>query len=197
MVGEDLHWKGGAMEVVAPGFQGANDGEEFTIIDIVVAFGGGEGLREVGAGVPVTVGVSLEEDGARRVFRRICGDSEGGGEVGKVEDGFREEETLEGVEGGLAGRRPVPREVFLGEVEERAGDIGVVRDEMSVEVGEAEKRTNVFHLGWGGPTCDSIELDGVHGQLAGFHDHAEVFYLVGGELALLKFQVKVKLRHSL
>ena len=44
MVGEDLYWKGGAVEVVAPRFQGANDSEEFSIIDIVVAFSGGEGL---------------------------------------------------------------------------------------------------------------------------------------------------------
>ena len=35
MVSEDLYGKGGAMEVVAPGFQGANDSEEFAIIDIV------------------------------------------------------------------------------------------------------------------------------------------------------------------
>ena len=44
MVGEDLHWKGGAMGVVAPGFQGADDGEEFAVIDVVVVFGGGKGL---------------------------------------------------------------------------------------------------------------------------------------------------------
>ena len=44
MVGGDPHWEGGAVEVVVPRFQGANDGKEFTIIDIVVAFGGGEGL---------------------------------------------------------------------------------------------------------------------------------------------------------
>ena len=45
MVGEDLHGEGGAVEIVAPGFQGANDGEKFAIIDIVIPFGGGEGLR--------------------------------------------------------------------------------------------------------------------------------------------------------
>ena len=44
VVGEDLHREGGAMEVVVPRFQGADDGEKFTIIDIIVAFGGGEGL---------------------------------------------------------------------------------------------------------------------------------------------------------
>ena len=44
VVGEDLYGKGGAMEVVAPGLQGANDGEEFSVIDIIVPFGRGEGL---------------------------------------------------------------------------------------------------------------------------------------------------------
>ena len=44
MVGEDLYREGGAVEIMAPGFQGANDGEEFSVINIVVTFGGGEGL---------------------------------------------------------------------------------------------------------------------------------------------------------
>ena len=44
VVGEDLHREGGTVEVMPPGFQGANDGEKFTIIDIVIPFGGGEGL---------------------------------------------------------------------------------------------------------------------------------------------------------
>ena len=137
--------------------------------------------------MPVTVGVGLEEDGARHMFRHVCGDSEGGGEIGKVEDGFREEKSFEGVEGGLAGGRPIPREVLLGEIEEWTSDIGVVRDEVAVEIGEAEERADVFHLGWSRPTCNSIKFDGVHGQLAGFNNHSKVFYLVGGGLALLEF----------
>ena len=44
MVGEDLYQERGTMEVVMPGFQGANDGEEFAVIDVVVVFGGGERL---------------------------------------------------------------------------------------------------------------------------------------------------------
>ena len=88
MVGEDLYRKGGAMEVVAPGFQGANDGEEFAVIDVVVALGGGEGLREVGARVPVAVGVGLEENSTGRIFRCISGDGERGGEIREVENRF-------------------------------------------------------------------------------------------------------------
>ena len=44
MVGEDLYRERRAMEVMAPGFQGANDSEEFAIIDIVVPLSRGEGL---------------------------------------------------------------------------------------------------------------------------------------------------------
>ena len=97
----------------------------------------------------------------------------------------------------MTGGGPIPREVLFGEVEERASDVGVIRDEASVEVGEAEERANVFHLGWGRPTCDSIKFNRVHSQLSRFNDHSKVFDLVGGELALFEFQMKVKFGHSL
>ena len=44
VVGEDLYREGGAVEIVSPGFQGANNGEKFSVIDIIVSFGRGEGL---------------------------------------------------------------------------------------------------------------------------------------------------------
>ena len=137
--------------------------------------------------MPIAVGVGLEEDGAGHVFGCVGGNGEGGREIREAEDRFCKEETFEGIKGGLAGGGPIPREILLSEIEERASDVGVVRNESSVEVGETKERADVFHLGGGWPTGDSIEFDRVHGQLAGFDDHAEVFYLVGGELALLEF----------
>ena len=116
VVSEDLYRKGRAMKIVAPRFQGADNGKEFVVVDVIVSFCGGEGLREVGTRVPIAVGISLEEDGARRVFRGVSGNSEVGGEVGKVKDGLGEEETFEGVEGGLTSGGPVPREILFGEV---------------------------------------------------------------------------------
>ena len=44
VVSEDLYWKGGAMKIVAPGFQSTNNGKEFSVVDIVVLLGGREGL---------------------------------------------------------------------------------------------------------------------------------------------------------
>ena len=131
------------------------------------------------------------------MFGSVRGDGKGGGEVREVKDGFRKEEAFEGAEGGLARRGPIPGEVLLGEVEEGAGDVGIVGDESAVEIGEPKERANIFHLSWRRPVCNAVELDGIHGQLAGFYDHAEVFYLISGELAFFKFQVKVEFSHSL
>ena len=147
--------------------------------------------------MPVTVGVGLEEDSAGCMFRRIGGNSKRGGEIREVENGFREEEAFKGVERGLARGGPVPREVFLGEVEERASDVGVVRDEVAVEIGEAKERANIFHLGRSRPIRDSVEFNRVHGQLTRFNDHAKVFDFVGGKLALFEFQVEIKFSHTL
>ena len=108
-------------------------------------------MRQVGTWVPVAVGISLEEDGARRMFGGVCGNSEGGGKVWEVKDGFGEEKAFEGIEGGLAGGGPVPGEVFLGEVEEGASDVGIVGNEPTVEVGESKERANILHLGWRRP----------------------------------------------
>ena len=68
---------------------------------------------------------------------------------------------------------------------------------MAVEIGEAKERADIFYLGWGWPTGYPIEFYWVHGQLAWFDDHAEVFDLVGGKLAFFELQVKVEFGHTL
>ena len=147
--------------------------------------------------MPIAIRVGLEEDGARRVFRGVSGNREGSREVGEVENWLGEEEAFEGVEGGLARRGPVPGEVLFGEVEERASVVGVIGDEVSVEIGETKERADIFHLSWSWPAGDPVELYWIHGQLARFDDHAKVFDLVGGEFAFLELQMKVELSHTL
>ena len=44
VVCENLYWKRGAVEVVTPRFQGANDRKEFSVIDVIVSFGRRERL---------------------------------------------------------------------------------------------------------------------------------------------------------
>ena len=88
MVGEDLNWERGAVEVVSPGFEGVDDGKEFTIIDAIILFCLEEQLREVGTGMPVSIGVGLEEDSTGCMFGGIGGNGEGCREVREMENWF-------------------------------------------------------------------------------------------------------------
>ena len=55
MISENLDGKGGTMEVMSPGLEGMDDCQEFSVIDIIVLFCWGEGLREVRTGMPFTI----------------------------------------------------------------------------------------------------------------------------------------------
>ena len=91
VISEDLNWKGGAMEVVSPRLQGMDDSEEFAVVDVIISFCRGERLGEVGAWVPVPIGIGLEKDGTRCVFRSIGSNGKGGGKIRKMEDRFGQE----------------------------------------------------------------------------------------------------------
>ena len=113
--------------------------------------------------MPVSIGISLEKDGARCGFRGIRSNGEGSGKVGEMEDRFGQEEAFQGLEGRLAGGGPVPRQVLLGEVDERAGDVGVVRDKSAIKISKAKEGAYVLDFGRGRPAGNAVELDGVHG----------------------------------
>ena len=72
MVGEDLDREGRSREVLSPCFKGVEDGEEFSVIDVVVTFGRGERLGEVGAWMPSAIGVGLEKYSSRGELGGIC-----------------------------------------------------------------------------------------------------------------------------
>ena len=136
--------------------------------------------------MPVSIGVSLEEDSTGCMFGHIGGYGEGGRQIGEVENGLQEEEAFKEVEGGLARGRPVPRKAFLGKINEGMGNVGVVRNKVLIEIGEDKEGANVLYLGWSRPACNSVELNRVHSQLAGFYYHSEVFNLVRGKLAFFE-----------
>ena len=55
MISKDLDGEGGTMEVMSPGFEGMDDCQEFSVIDIIVPFHWEEGLREVRTGMPFAI----------------------------------------------------------------------------------------------------------------------------------------------
>ena len=89
VVSEDLDREWGTVEVMPPGLQGVDDGEELLVIDVVIVFCWDEQLGEVGTGVPIAIGIGLEEDGFQSILGGVSDDSEGFGKVREVEDGAR------------------------------------------------------------------------------------------------------------
>ena len=98
MIGEDLDGEGGPGEVLSPCLKDMEDGEEFPVIDVVVSFGGGERLREVGAWVPLAVWIGLEKYGSRGELGGIGGYGKGGIGVRELKHGLGEEKLFQLVE---------------------------------------------------------------------------------------------------
>jgi hypothetical protein len=87
--------------------------------------------------VPIAVGVGLEKDCSSGIMRGIGGYGKWGTEVGKTEDWFGKEELFEAVERRLTSRRPIPWFVFLSEVDEGAGNVKIMINEATIEIGKA------------------------------------------------------------
>jgi len=64
-------------------------------------------------------------------------------------------------------------------------DIGVVENEASVEVGEAEEGLNVPHFPWLGPFLYGLDLSLVHGESLGRENVSEVLNSFRMEFALV------------
>jgi len=106
-----------------------------------------------------------------------------------MENRFRQKKGFKGVKSGLTGGGPVPLKVLFGEVNEGVSDVGVVGNELSVEIGEAKERAYILDFSGDWPFGNPVKFDGVYGKLARFDDHSKVFYLVSGKLAFLKFEM--------
>lgn len=61
----------------------------------------------------ISVGVGLEEDASRGVFRGVSGNGKGTEEIREMEDRLGQEEFLEVTEDSLAGGGPGPRTILL------------------------------------------------------------------------------------
>ena len=55
------HWMFGPSEVMSPFLQSLDDGEKFSVIDVIVSLHRGKGGRMVGTGVEVSIGVLLHQ----------------------------------------------------------------------------------------------------------------------------------------
>ena len=82
MVGEDGDGVRGSLQVLLPFYKSEDDGEELSIIYVVVALGRGEGLGEVCAGVKVPCFIRLHQDGTSSEEGSVGHEGEGTSDVG-------------------------------------------------------------------------------------------------------------------
>ena len=68
---------GGSLEVVAPMVKGVDNGKQLLIVDIVVAFGRGEGLGEISARMKIPITIPLHKYSSTSKKRRIGHDDKG------------------------------------------------------------------------------------------------------------------------
>ena len=61
MVGEKGDRVGSSLEIVAPLVKGVDNGEQLSIVNVIVAFGRGEGLGEISARVKISVTIPLHK----------------------------------------------------------------------------------------------------------------------------------------
>ena len=76
----------GSLKIVLLFREGKDDGKEFSVLNIVVVLSEGEGLREVGTGMKVTIDVFLHKNRTSSEERCISHEGEGFRDIRDGED---------------------------------------------------------------------------------------------------------------
>ena len=137
MVRDDINRGGGAFKVVVPVPECLEDGKEFLIVGVIVQLRSSQGPGVVGDQMNLSIGASDRQDASDGVVRGISFHDDRGiwNKVG--EDGRSSEGMLESIERTSTVLREIPRSIFLGEPGKRNHNVGVIKDEPAVEIGEA------------------------------------------------------------
>jgi hypothetical protein len=86
MISDDGNRISGSLKILLPFRKSEDNSQKFSVIDVVVSFGGDECLGKVGAWMKITIGVFLEEDGARCQKRSVGHNGKGSGGVRDQKD---------------------------------------------------------------------------------------------------------------
>ena len=182
---------GMALEVMAESFEGANDGEEFFVVDVVVELGRLHGFGEESNRVPSVEKVWMFKNGTKSKVTGISDNVERKGGVREGEDWGDHKGVNEGAKSRFLRCGPNVGDVFLCESKERVCNLGVIFDEATIKVAEAEEGLEFFNGLGLGPFGDAGNLGRVHGNGAFRNDDAEIFYRRLIERTFLGFEEEV------
>ena len=123
VVGDNGNGMWSILEILFPFRESEDDGEEFSIINIIIIFGRGESLGEVDTGMEVTICVFLHEDCSCGEKGGVRHDMESTRDIRDSEDWRSSKDSFKGIKRALVERGPNPRDVFTGESSERSNNI--------------------------------------------------------------------------
>ena len=178
----------GLSEVVSVVGESVNDGIEFLIMDVPVLFGGVELMMKKEERMPSVIIFLLKNTGIGFI-----------GGIRREADGFTRLEGTDidvvadilenAVKGFLAFRSPVPGLVFLCQVGQAGGYVGIVRDEFIIETHHPKEGSKISQPSWGFKVpyaldlilghADALTADNVKSEEVAFF--CEPFALVGFE----------------
>ena len=139
MISDDGDRVRGSLKIVLPFREGEDDSKEFSVVNVIVVLDKGEDLREVGTGIKVTIGIFLHENCASSKERHISHEEEWFRDIRDGEDWGGGDELSEGIKCALLKRTPSPGLVFLGKGSKGGDNVGVIGDELSIEIGKAKE----------------------------------------------------------
>ena len=145
-------------EVMAPDLEAFEDGEEFLVMSIVILLGVCEGMGMETYRMDLAIRGKRRNDTCKGVVRGVGLDKEWSIGGPMRENRSLGKSLLEGVERGVGLGIPVLRCVFAGEASKRYNDVGIVENEMSIEVGKAEEGLNLLEILQSWPLENSVNF---------------------------------------
>jgi len=146
-------------------------------VDVVVEFRSGEcpGVKSDRMDFSI-VRRDEGEDGCKGIVGSVSFYYELGVQNPMCEDRSCGESLLECIEGRLTILGKIPLDVLPSQLCERNCDIGVVMDELLIEVGKPKERLDIFHFAGYRPLLDGLDLVGGHGEAVQREDISEILY---------------------
>ena len=161
---------------------------------VVVQLGRSEHSRIKSDQANFTIGTGGGKDAGNCIVGGISFDDEG--RIGLImgKDGScREGYYFEGIEQTPTLLGKVPRGVLLGEPSEGDHDVGVIINESTIEIGEAQKGLDILYLSGLRPVADGLDFVLGHCQSRGCETVPKVLHGFRVELTFFRFGIQAVL----
>src|SRR6201981_3166475 len=154
MVSDDIHQSGRAFQIVTPGAESLEDGEELLIMGIVIEFRSGQHPRIERDQTNLTILTTNGNDTGNGVVRGIDFHNDGVVRQPMSQNGGGSEGIFEALESNVTVIREGPRDSLPGKAGKGNHNLGVLMDEAAVEVRKTEEGLHVLDFTRLGPVLD-------------------------------------------